>query len=55
MPRGMRGQWGVEREDRVWDDIVTLRRWLLRRRGIAVGVRAGGGRLVVKGAWQWAI
>lgn len=51
----MRGQWGVEREDGVWDDIVTLRRWLLRGRGIAVGVRAGGGGLVVKGACQWAV
>lgn len=51
----MRGQWGVEREDRVWDDIVSLRRRLLRGRGIAVGVRAGGRGLVVKGAWQRAI
>lgn len=53
--RGVRSQWGVEGENGVWDDIVTLWRWLLRGRSIAVGVRTGRGGLVVQGARKWAV
>lgn len=55
MARAVRRQGGVEGEDGVWDDIITLRRRLLRGRGIAMGVRTRGGGLVVQGAWQRAI
>lgn len=51
----MRGQRGVKGEDRVRNNIVTLRRRLLRGRGVVVGVWAGGGGLVVQGASQGAI
>lgn len=53
--RGVRRQWGVEGEDGVWDDIVTLWRRLLRGRSIAVGVRTGRGGLVVQGARKRAV
>lgn len=55
MARGVRRQWSVEGENGVWDDIVTLWRWLLRGRSIAVGVRTGRGGLVVQGARKWAV
>lgn len=51
---GVRREWRVE-GDGVWDDVVALRGRLWRELGVPVGVRAGGGGLVMQRPSQGAI